>query len=144
MTGNGPSVAVKRWSGAAIIAGILALQLAAVWVLAAGRGQIGPTEIGLLLLLGATIVLSAALGARHQLLHRRLSHNAVLADDWLRLAMQSGKTVAWDWDIRTGRDVWTGDLKSMFGLSDDTYDGRVEDFRQRVHPDDREFVFRTV
>ena len=25
-----------------------------------------------------------------------------LADEWLRLALQSAKAVAWDWDIKTG------------------------------------------
>jgi PAS domain S-box-containing protein len=54
------------------------------------------------------------------------------------------KTVAWDWDLKTGRDVWFGDLKTLFGLSSSIYEGKVEDFRNRVHPDDRELVWRAV
>jgi PAS domain S-box-containing protein len=40
--------------------------------------------------------------------------------------------------------VWFGDLKTMFGIDANTYEGRVEDFRNRVHPDDRELVWRAV
>jgi PAS domain S-box-containing protein len=63
-----------------------------------------------------------------------------LANDRLRLAMQSGKSVAWDWDVKSGRDSWFGDLQTVFGIPSDSFVGDVEDFRRRVHPEDRERV----
>ena len=39
-----------------------------------------------------------------------------LAHDRLRLAMESGKSVAWDWDVKSGRDSWFGDLRTVFGI----------------------------
>jgi PAS domain S-box-containing protein len=67
-----------------------------------------------------------------------------LANNRLRLAMESGHTVGWDWNIKTGRDSWFGDLKSMFGIPSDTYVGRVEDFHRRIHPLDRERIAKAV
>jgi PAS domain S-box-containing protein len=58
--------------------------------------------------------------------------------------MESGKAVGWDWDIKSGKDSWFGDLKSMFGIQSDTFVGRVEDFHRRIHPQDREGVAKAV
>jgi PAS domain S-box-containing protein len=63
-----------------------------------------------------------------------------LANDRLRLAMESGKSVGWEWDLRSGRDTWFGDLQTMFGMSSDTFVGRSEDFYRYVHPEDRHLV----
>ena len=67
-----------------------------------------------------------------------------MALDRLRLAVEAGKAVGWDWDVKTGRDRWFGDLQTMFGISSDNYTSNVEDFRQRIHPEDRERVWQMV
>jgi PAS domain S-box-containing protein len=67
-----------------------------------------------------------------------------VANDWLRVALEAGKSVVWDWDVKSGRDSWFGDLQTMFGIASNTYFGHVEDFRDRVHPDDRSLVWKAV
>jgi PAS domain S-box-containing protein len=67
-----------------------------------------------------------------------------LANDRLNLAMKSATSVVWDWDVESGQDSWFGDLQTMFGISSSTYVGHVEDFRRRVHPEDRERVWKAV
>jgi PAS domain S-box-containing protein len=67
-----------------------------------------------------------------------------LAHDRLRLAMESGKSVAWDWDVKSGRDSWFGDLRTVFGIPSDSFVGNVDEFRRRVHPDDRERVWKSA
>jgi len=62
----------------------------------------------------------------------------------LRLALEAGKTVGWEWDIKSGRDRWCGDLKAMFGIPSDTFVGRTEDFYRYVHPEDRQLVAKAV
>jgi len=66
------------------------------------------------------------------------------ANDRLHLAMDAGKTVAWDWDIRSGRDTLFGDLQTVFGIPGYSHIGHVEDFRRRVHPDDRAMVWQAI
>jgi PAS domain S-box-containing protein len=76
---------------------------------------------------------------------RKLAESELaLANDRLRLAMKSGKCVGWDWDVKSGRDSWFGDLSTMFGIPSETYVGHVEDFRRRVHPEDREQVWKAA
>lgn len=80
------------------------------------------------------------------LVEERQHAQSELADseERLRLAMDSGKTVGWEWDLKTGRDSWFGDLESMFGISSERFVGRTEDFFRYVHPEDRQRVSETV
>jgi PAS domain S-box-containing protein len=62
----------------------------------------------------------------------------------LHLALEAGRSVAWDWNVKTGRDSWFGDLQTVFGIASTSYVGHVEDFRRRVYAQDRELVWRAV
>ncbi len=76
---------------------------------------------------------------------RKLAENELTrANDRLRMAMESGKTVGWEWDLKSGQDSWFGDLKSMFGMPSETFVGRTEDFYRYVHPDDRALISKAV
>jgi hypothetical protein len=63
-----------------------------------------------------------------------------LANDRLRFAMESGKSVGWDWDIKSGRDTWFGDLQGMFGIPSESYSGWVEDFHRHIQTEKREQI----
>ena len=75
---------------------------------------------------------------------KRAETEGAYAVERLHLALESGKSVGWDWDLRTGRDTWFGDLPSMFGIPSKTHVGGVEDFRRAVHPEDRGLVWTAV
>lgn len=94
-----------------------------------------------LILLEALLIFSLA---RQWLKRRRTEAALTLTNERLRLALEAGRSVGWDWDIKSGRDRWFGDLRAIFGIPSDTYSGRVEDFWRRVHPDDWEFVAKAV
>jgi PAS domain S-box-containing protein len=55
----------------------------------------------------------------------------------LLLSLDAGRMGVWDWDLLTGRVEWTGKLESILGLAPGAFGGRIEDFREMVHPDDR-------
>src|SRR5262245_39188713 len=61
-----------------------------------------------------------------------------------QLGMESGKTVGWEGDLKSERDTWFGDLAVMLGQTERIRVGHVEDFRQLVHSDDKERVWRAV
>jgi PAS domain S-box-containing protein len=67
-----------------------------------------------------------------------------VANDRLRLAMESGKSVGWEWDLETNRDIWFGDLATMFGIPSTINVGHIDDFRRSVHPEDRGLVWKAV
>ncbi len=76
---------------------------------------------------------------------RKLAENELaLANDRLRLALESGKSVGWDRDVKSGRDILFGDLQGIFGIPSETIIGRVEDFHRYLHPDDREWVVGAI
>jgi len=100
--------------------------------------------VRLLVALTTLVALASAAFFREYFAKRELAAHVSQAHDRLRLAMESGKSVGLDRDVRSGRDVWFGDLKSVFGIPADNYVGRAEDFLGRVLPEDRERVAKTL
>jgi PAS domain S-box-containing protein len=75
---------------------------------------------------------------------RKVEGELVITYERLRLAVTAGKSVGWDWDIGSGRDRWFGDIQTMFGIRSDTHSEHIEEFRRRIHPEDRKLVWKTV
>ena len=97
---------------------------------------------GISLCLAETLLVLGLLWQRAK--RRKVEAQLVLANEQLRSAMESGKAVGWEWDIKSGRDSWFGDLKTMFGISSETHVGNVEDFHRYVHSEDRQRVSEIV
>jgi signal transduction histidine kinase/ABC-type uncharacterized transport system substrate-binding protein len=97
---------------------------------------------GIGLILFEAVLISAL--AWHRARRRKAETELAVTYDRLRLAVEAGKSVGWDWDVKSGRDRWFGDLQTMFGIPVEHYSGDVQDFRRRVHPDDRERVSKGV
>lgn len=100
------------------------------------------------LLVGIFLVLIQALIIVGLLLQRREKVKAeaeiLRSHDRLRLAMESGKSVGWESDIKSGRELWFGDLLTVFGISSDTLTGQTGDFLSYVHPEDRNRISDAV
>lgn len=137
-SGSGSQASV--W--AMLVVGMISIPI--VWELFQRDSTTSVRTLRLIVAIVAIVLLASAAYLREYLAKHELALTVGLANDRLRLAMESGKSVGWDWDIKSGSDAWFGDLKTMFGISSDTYIGRVEDFHSRVHPDDRGLVSRAV
>ena len=68
---------------------------------------------------------------------RQADAERTFANDRLRLAMESGNCVSWDWDLQTNRHSWFGDLWTVFAIPSNVLVGAIDDFRRYLHPDDR-------
>lgn len=123
---------------------VAAIPLLGVWEMFRVDQPAAVRTMRLLFVLASMVLLTIVLSIKDHLANRELALDAGLANDQLRLAMQSGKSVAWDWDIKSGWDSWSGDLQTLFGIPGDHYVGHIEDFRQRVHPKDRDTVHKAV
>ena len=75
---------------------------------------------------------------------RAAKRELAITYDRLRMAVEAGRSVGWDWDLKTGGDQWFGDLETVFGIPSHDYSGHVDDFRRKVHPEDRELVWQAV
>ena len=54
------------------------------------------------------------------------------------LAIEAAGIGSFDWDLTTGRLAWDDRLMEIFGYDRSTFDGTIEAFAARIHPDDRE------
>jgi PAS domain S-box-containing protein len=97
---------------------------------------------GILLFLAQALIIVALLWQRAR--RRKVEAALARSRDQLRLAMDAGKSVGWELDVKSGRDTWFGDLQSMFGISSDTFTGHLGDFYRYVHPEDRQRVAEAV
>jgi len=102
-----------------------------------------PYIIGSLsLILLQTLLILALLWQRAA--KRKVKADLILAHVRLHSAMVSGKAVGWEWDLKSERDSWFGDLKTMFGIPSEARVGRPEDLYRYVHPEDRQRVSEAV
>ena len=75
---------------------------------------------------------------------RKVEAEFAITNERLRLAVTAGNARGWDWDIGSGRNRWFGDLQTMFGIRSNTYSEHIEEFRRRIHPEDRKLVWKAV
>jgi len=62
------------------------------------------------------------------------------ANERLRLALEAGSAGGWDYDLKTGEDVWFGTAHAQLGMTPDETSGSRKEFWDRVHEDDRKRV----
>jgi two-component system cell cycle sensor histidine kinase/response regulator CckA len=62
----------------------------------------------------------------------------------LRLALKAARMGTWQWDIRDNTLEWDEGLYQIYAVEPGQRITRYEDFIQRVHPDDRDFVATSV
>jgi PAS domain S-box-containing protein len=97
---------------------------------------------GVLLLIVQAVIIFALLWQRSK--RRKVEKDLVRTNERLHLAMESGKSVGWSLDIKSGQTIWFGDLSTMFGMNAETFVGQVEDFYRYIHPEDRQRVWEAV
>jgi len=66
------------------------------------------------------------------------------SEELLRSAMESGKAVGWEHNLKTGRDSWFGDLKTVFGIPSEAHAASPIDFNNYVHAEDRQQVSEVI
>ena len=98
------------------------------WI--AGRWQVFRDESGEpLRMIGVNIDVT-----QHKLAEQELA----TANEQLRLAIESGSVGGWDFDIKTGKNVWFGEAHAQLGMTREETAGSQEEFWAGVHKDDRE------
>jgi len=133
-----------RYSSVLAMLSVLAIPIVGVWELFRNDEPFGMHEMRLLLVMVAGLLLAVAVFVQDYLANREFSSDVGVAHDRLHLAMDSGKSHGWDWDLVSRQSLWFGDLQTTFGIESDTYLASREEFFRNVHPEDRERVSRTI
>jgi PAS domain S-box-containing protein len=84
--------------------------------------------------------LEHALRGRDELLARERAATGQLmeSDQRLRLALEAGQMGTWEWDIAGQRVLWSPEEERLYGLEPGTFSGSIDEYRSRIHPDDRD------
>ena len=90
--------------------------------------------------------LEQALRLRDDLLSRERAARAAQSESEgrLRLALDAGQMGTWEWDIAGGRVIWSPEEERLYGLAPGAFTGTIEDYSERIHPEDREHSFALV
>ena len=60
--------------------------------------------------------------------------------DRLEVALKGANIGIWEWQMSDSRLIWDERMLSLYGISPEDFSGKYEDWLQRVHPDDRDWV----
>ena len=129
-----------RYSSVLAMLAVVAIPVVGLWEILRTDEPNKTHEIRLLLVLIAVAVLAVAAFIHDYLANREFTLDVGVAHDRFRLAMESARSVGWEWDIASGESLWFGDLQAIFGIASNTDLRNIEDLLSRVHPSDRPLV----
>ncbi len=123
---------------------VVMISVPVVWEMFQRTENTAMKTLRLQLAITTIVCLASAAYVKEYLAKRELASHIGLSNDRLRLALESSRSVGWDWEIKSGQESSFGDLKTIYGISSDSYVGHVEDFRRRIHPDDQQQVWKAI
>ncbi|HBG06507.1 MAG: hypothetical protein A2075_00620 [Geobacteraceae bacterium GWC2_58_44] len=62
----------------------------------------------------------------------------------LQLATASAHLGIWDWDIGNNKVIWDDKMCELYGVTPGSVPAGIEDWEERLHPDDREMVVEAL
>ena len=65
-------------------------------------------------------------------------------DERWQFALENSGVAIWDWEVETGRVFYSDNWKKMLGFTVDEIDDNLHEWKIRVHPDDRDFIYEQM
>ncbi len=141
--------AALRYGARGAAAMTLMVSAVSVWrTFEAGTPFVPGTATGTLLAVASYLALVAATGlllAASLRWERDRATRALLeSEERLRIALDAARMGTWAWSVADRSIVADDNLRQLYGVPADQPSPYYEDFRGRVHPDDRDFVEASV
>ncbi len=73
-----------------------------------------------------------------------LSKSLKLSEERFSLALEGAKDGLWDWNLITDEVFYSDTWKNMFGYSGDNVQNTLENWKDKIHPDDVQAVMKTL
>lgn len=112
------------------------------------------TVVGAIIFLSRTLqkpdsellAMMAAIGTQiGQFMKRQQTEAALRRSETLqRMALTAAHMGVWDWNIVTGEEQWSTEMKAMWGIETDVVEMNHKDFFKHIHPEDRKQVVEAL
>ncbi len=113
-----------------------------LWLLHPSRDLL---QISFFIIVSLTINLLTRNLQQNQQKIERLNQQLVEENaEQLRMALSAANMGMWDWDLVTGKIIWSREHALLLGLDYNAFDGKYETFDERVHPDDRQALTQAI
>jgi two-component system, NarL family, sensor histidine kinase UhpB len=77
--------------------------------------------------------------------HRRLAQEALrLSQERFESVARAATEAIWDWNLETNTFWWSDGIQKLFGYRPEDVSTRVEWWLERLHPEDKDRVMRTI
>ncbi|BAU66963.1 PAS/PAC sensor hybrid histidine kinase [Stanieria sp. NIES-3757] len=84
-------------------------------------------------------------GASTDIDERKRTEDALRSsEERLALASQAAQVVTFEWNIETNQVFWTAEEEALYGLTPGSFQGQLENWKQAVHPEDRDRAVQDV
>lgn len=81
------------------------------------------------------------IGVQTDITERKQSEAALQESERrLRLALTAANMGVWEWDVKTGKVLWSEDVESILGLAAGSFQGTCEAYMSCIHPEDAQRV----
>ncbi|HEU4707849.1 MAG TPA: EAL domain-containing protein, partial [Methylophilaceae bacterium] len=105
---------------------------------------LSPTYLALAVLLVTGLVVMLAVAVASAYRNREIAEELQKSEERWKFALEGGGEGVWDWDIPSGRVVYSRCWKEILGYSEDEIGGDLAEWESRVHPDDKARVMQAV
>lgn len=75
-----------------------------------------------------------------KLLEEKLAQNLTI----LKMALDGAQEALWEWDLRSGKAVFSPEYYTMLGYLPDEFAANQEEWLSRIHPDERDAVMNKI
>ncbi len=74
---------------------------------------------------------------------KRAEESLRLSEERLRLAQEAGRVACWEWDVMTGKFIWSGGSEWVYGRSPEEMT-HIDQIAPHLHEDDCEFIMKSL
>ncbi|MDK1387856.1 PAS domain S-box protein [Sinorhizobium sp. 8-89] len=88
---------------------------------------------------------TGAVAAFVDITERKQAEEALLESERrLKMALDAGRMGAWEWDLQTGRVIWSPGLEKLHRVDPGTFEGTFAAFKRDIHPADLAAVEQAI